>query len=160
MHAVDALMYGNRTLMMALDKVPEGEWQTEKVCGWWSVKDIMAHLTSYELALAEVLKGFVGETAGEILSEFVRPDFDDRQVAKRMEMSPQEVLQEYQRAFEYNMILARQVPDEKWRETGALPWYGEEYDLKDLVAYVFYGHKRAHSTQLDVFSDRFKVGKR
>lgn len=158
MHAVDVLMYGNRTLMMALEKVPEGEWQTNNVCGWWSVKDIIAHLTSYELALTEVLKGFVGESPGEFLREFARPDFNDRQVTKRMEMSPQEVLDEYQQAYEYNMTLARQVPEGKWRETGALPWYGEGYDLEDFIAYAFYGHKREHSAQVNVFTDRFRAG--
>lgn len=67
-------------------------------------------------------------------------------------------MDEYKQAYEYNMTLAGHVPEEKWRETGALPWYGEGYDLEDFIAYAFYGHKREHSAQVNVFTDRFRAG--
>jgi hypothetical protein len=39
------------------------------------------------------------------------------------------------------------------RQNGALPWYGAEYDLEDFIAYSFYGHKREHTAQINVFRD-------
>lgn len=158
MHAVDVLMYGNRTLMMALDKVPEDAWETGGVCGWWSVKNIVAHLASFEHMLEDVLCLFLEGGSTETLEAWGRSDFNDLQVANRQDMTPKEVLKEYQQAYEHNMSLAKEIPAEKWAETGALPWYGKEYDLEDFIAYTFYGHKREHSAQVNVFTDQFKDG--
>ena len=45
----------------------------------------------------------------------------------------------------------------KRREPGTLPWYGPEYDLEDFIAYTFYGHKREHMAQVNVFLDTLKL---
>ena len=55
MNAVDVLRYGHGTVLTTLEGVPSTEWTTPGVCGVWSVKDIVAHLASYELALVDVL---------------------------------------------------------------------------------------------------------
>ena len=48
------------------------------------------------------------------------------------------------------------VPLELRRKTGTLPWYGDEYDLEDLVAYSNYGHKAEHCAQIAVYRDTLK----
>jgi hypothetical protein len=37
---------------------------------------------------------------------------------------------------------------------GTLPWYGPEYALDDFIVYSYYGHKREHSAQINVFRDQ------
>jgi len=59
MHPIDILKYGNHTVLNNLDDFPKNELYTSGACGYWSVKDIIAHLGSYELVLVEVLNGFL-----------------------------------------------------------------------------------------------------
>ena len=50
-------------------------------------------------------------------------------------------------------LLAR-IPAETLRRPGTIPRYGEGYSLEDLEVYQYYGHKREHRAQVDVFRDR------
>ncbi|MGQ9887993.1 MAG: maleylpyruvate isomerase N-terminal domain-containing protein [Aggregatilineales bacterium] len=47
-NANDILKYGHLTVLQAVDGLPPADWETPGVCGVWSVKDIVAHLASYE----------------------------------------------------------------------------------------------------------------
>ena len=48
------------------------------------------------------------------------------------------------------------IPPDTWRQNGTLPWYGAEYSLDDFIVYTFYGHKREHTAQINVFKDTLK----
>jgi hypothetical protein len=156
MNAKDILMYGNRTVLMTIDDVPEEEWETKGVCGIWSVKEIMAHLTSFEHVLVEVLNTFLGEEAGPHMMSWGKSgqNFNDVQVAMRKDKSMLEVLNEYNRTQSQTMALIIQIPEETLRQPGTIPWYGAEYALDDLIVYAFYGHKREHCSQINVFKDK------
>lgn len=159
MNALDVMKYGNRTLMSGLDGLDQRYWDRPNVCGVWSVKDILAHLTSYELVLVEMLEWVLDES--KPLATLQRmadgQKFNDTEVAKRKGTPPDQVLSEYQDAHTRVMELLSQVPEEKRRQTGAIPWYGLEYDLEDMLAYMFYGHKREHTAQINVFKDVLKA---
>src|SRR4051794_38346924 len=55
MNAPDVLKYGQLTLLDGLDGLPEADWETPGVCGVWSVRQIIAHLASYEAVIADIL---------------------------------------------------------------------------------------------------------
>ena len=48
MNAVDILKFGQQTVLHTIDSFPDSAWETTGACGVWSVKDIIAHLASYE----------------------------------------------------------------------------------------------------------------
>ena len=166
MNAQDILKYGHLTVLRAVEGLSEAEWEAGGVCGVWSVKDIIAHLTSYEHVLEEVLSSFqsdsampsssIGGSATPTLNAFVAPGghFNDAQVALRKDSSPANVLAEYASVHDQVVALAAQIPAETCRKAGTLPWYGEEYALDDYIVYAFYGHKREHCAQIAVFRDR------
>jgi hypothetical protein len=159
MNAQDILKYGDSFLLDALKGVPLEAWDAGGVCGVWSVKDIMAHLTSYEHMLSDILAGFLGSTQGTTLQSMFDsgPDrFNDNEVAARRGKSAAEVLDEYQAAHAHNMELAAQVSPEIYRQVGSLPWYGSEYALDDYIVYSFYGHKREHGAQVNIYKDMLK----
>ncbi len=62
MNTVDILRYGHLTVIRTLDGVALEDWDTPGVCGWWSVKNIIAHLASFEHVLVEVLSWVMDET--------------------------------------------------------------------------------------------------
>ena len=158
MNADDVLKYGNLTLLGTLDGLPFEAWNTPGVCGIWSVKDIIAHLASFEHMLVDVLNSVMNDHPTPTLDQYRQGGqvFNDQEVTTRQSRSAQEVLDEYEQVQAQTMALIAQIPVEKRRENGILPWYGAEYDLEDYIAYSFYGHKREHSAQVAVYRDLIK----
>lgn len=159
MNAHEVLKYGDRFLQRALDGIPQERWLEGGVCGVWSVKDILAHLASYELWLHDVFGTFLGATEFPIFEALKRaaPDeFNDQQVSQRRGQTPAETLAEYNAGVARNAELARRISLDSFRQMGALPWYGEEYDLEDFIVYTFYGHKREHGAQINAFKDKLQ----
>jgi hypothetical protein len=161
MNASDILMYGDRTLTRALEGIPQSEWETGGVCGVWSVKEILAHLTVFEHLAAEVLSRFVEGEAGRPTPYIDRREssgesFNDDTVAEFSGRSGSDVLAEYQETHRRVMSLIGQIPAETLRQVGTIPFYGEEYSLDDYLVYTQYGHKREHSAQINVFRDKLE----
>ena len=152
MNTLDVLKYGNQTVQRALDGLPDEAWQTPGVCGIWSVKDIIAHLSSYESVLTDLLKTIVD--GGPPPQSLLKLRDNDAEVELRKEKTAQAVLAEYNQNHAQVMQLATQIPPETLRQTGTIPWYGMEYALDDFVVYAYYGHKREHCSQIAVFCDK------
>ena len=156
MNALDVLKYGNLTVLRTIEGLPHSEWDTPDVCGVWSVKEIIAHLASFEDILVDVLNTFLDGGSTATLEKW-RADplaFNDDEVALRQDKTPEEVVEEYRATQAKTMELAARISPETFRQNGTLPWYGMEYDLDDFIAYSFYGHKREHTAQINVFRDQ------
>jgi uncharacterized protein (TIGR03083 family) len=160
MNAPDILMYGHRLVLAAVDDLPEDAWEHPGVCGDWSIKEIVAHLASYELVLVEVLAGFDGGGPTPYLDAFRVPggSFNETQVARRRSQSATETLAEYTAAHAEIRAHADRIEAETWRQIGTLPWYGADYSLDDFVVYTSYGHKREHCAQIDVHRGQLMRG--
>jgi hypothetical protein len=144
--------------MSTLDNFPKEQWYTPGACGYWSVKDLIAHLSSFELVLVDVMNNFLDTSPSPYLDKFIqdRIGFNDFEVEHRKELAMEIVLREYQVAYERVMSAASEIHSGIWSQKGSLPWYGGEYDLEDFIVYTYYGHKREHCGQIAVFSDQFK----
>lgn len=158
MDALDILKYGHRTVVSTVEALPENEWETPNVCGWWSSKNIIAHLASFELVLVEVLSSFLEDAPTPTLRKFGESPqgFNDVSVAERQNLTPAETWAEYEGTQGRTIELMANIPVEVRRQKGRLPWYGPEYDLEDFIVYSFYGHKREHMAQINVFLDLLK----
>lgn len=159
MNALDVMKYGNLTVVHALAELPFAHWEAGGVCGVWSVKNIVAHLTSYEWVLADILRELTGSGPTSHLDAYRRTGmaFNDDQVNSRKGLSAQESLAEYGAAHADVTALAPTISPELYRKAGTLPWYGAEYALDDYIAYAIYGHKREHIAQVNVYRDRLKA---
>jgi len=154
MNVLDVLKYGHLTVENSLQDLSDADWEVGGVCGVWSVKDIIAHLASYEHLLKDVLGLFLERDEMEYLQEFQKgPSFNDDQVNRRQHLPYTDVLTEYRETQATVMQLAAQIPAETFRQNGTIPWYGEEYCLDDLVVYNNYAHKREHVAQISVYRD-------
>ncbi len=160
MNTADVLKYGQLTVLGTIDGMPEAAWNTPGVCGAWSAQDVIAHLTSFERLLVEVLRGFVDGGPTPYLDQYTAPDgnFNDDQVARRRGRSIADVLDELNSAHAEVMALVSRIPDGTIRRPGTLPWYGAEYALDDMLVYMYYGHKREHCAQIALFRDRLHEG--
>jgi hypothetical protein len=158
MNAVDILKYGQQTVLQSIDGFAETAWETRGACGVWSVKDIIAHLASYEQVLVDILSTFTGGGATPVLNAFTEQggQFNDSEVNRRKEKTAQDVLAEFNDAHTQVMALIVKIPPETLRRDGTLPWYGMNYALDDVIVYMYYGHKREHSAQIAAFRDHLR----
>ena len=158
MNASDVLHYAHDFVLRNLDGLPQEYWDTENVCGWWSTKNILAHLASFEYLLNEVTLSFVDTCPQPYLEQYgTGPgQFNDFQVDIRKNKTPQEVFDEYAARHEVNMQQLARIPLDMRSRPGTLPWYGNEYALDDFIVYQYYGHKREHMAQVNVFKDSLK----
>jgi uncharacterized protein (TIGR03083 family) len=115
MNATDILLYGHRTLLQALDRVAPHEWQVGGACGRWSVKDIIAHLASYELWQQDVLAQAAGQPSSGRLQAYLDAGdgFNDQEVERRQDFPPQAILAEYRQAHSECYRLAGEVAVER-----------------------------------------------
>lgn len=155
MNAPDILKYGHQFVLQSLDGLHDSAWEQPGACGAWSVKDIIAHLASFELVLVDVLTSFTSEEPAPHLRQFIDlgPQFNDTEVDRRKEYSTRQALQEYNDAHMQVMTLATRLDPAVFVRVGSLPWYGEVYSLDDFIVYTFYGHKREHGAQIALFRD-------
>lgn len=156
MNIADIIKYGHQTVLAAVDGYPDEAWEQTGAVGVWSPKNIMAHLTSFELMHGDVLRTFDSNGETPYLDAFRAGGYNDAQVAKRRSMSPAEVIAEYVAAQKEVASLVANIAPERCREPGTLPWYGAEYSLDDFVVYTCYGHKREHCAQLKLFRKRYE----
>jgi DinB superfamily len=158
MNAKDILKYGQLTVLQAIDGFPEAEWETPGACGVWSVKDIIAHLASYEQVLVDILTSFTSDGPTPVLGRYIEQggQFNDNEVGSRQAKKIQEVLAEFNDAHARTLSLIADIPAETLRQNGTLPWYGMAYALDDVLVYMYYGHKREHSAQVAAFRDHLE----
>ena len=156
MHANDMMKYGHLTVLGAIKDLDESKWEASGVCGVWSVKDIIAHLASYEIALIDILNSVLTGKSTPYIERFINPDgkFNDEEVAKRSQKSVEQVLEEYKSAHAEAVDVLSRIPAEQFRQNGVLAWYGDAYDLEDFLVYTYYAHKREHSAQIAVYRDQ------
>jgi uncharacterized damage-inducible protein DinB len=148
-NAPDILKYGHQTVLDAVSGLDEDTWMTPNLLGVWSIKDIVAHLASFEQVLVEVLRSFSEDVPTPTLDRFRSSStFNDDEVTARQGRTASEVLHEYQQAALQVMELIGTVPEEARRRAGTLPWYGAGYSLDDLIVYAYYAHKREHCAQI------------
>jgi uncharacterized protein (TIGR03083 family) len=154
-NASDILKYGHQTVLRTIDGFPDSDWTTPGACGVWSVKDILAHLASYEHVLVDVLNTFLGGGPTLYLARWGEPGggFNDAEVEARRAKTVAEVLAEFNDTHARTMELVARIAPETLREAGTLPWYGSEYALDDFIVYTYYGHKREHAAQIAAFRD-------
>lgn len=160
MHVSDVLRYGQLTLLGTLDGLPENGRDRPGACGAWSVKDIFAHLASYELVLVDVLQSLRNGDTTPHLGRLVAlgSAFNDAEVEARRGASMEDVLAELNDAHELTLELAGSVSPDLLRQAGTMPWYGEGYAIDDLIVYQYYGHKREHAGQVEAFRDHGPQG--
>src|SRR5579884_3625370 len=107
MNATDILKYGQLTVLQTIEGFSESAWETPGACGYWSVKDILAHLASYERVLVDILASFTAGGPTPALDTFIEQgaQFNDSEVDRRKDNSIQDVLAEFNDTHAQTMSL-------------------------------------------------------
>ena len=157
MNAAEVLDNSHLMIIQAVDNLPELEWDIPNACGVWSVKDIIAHLTSYEHVLVDIFNTFLGHEPTDYIYKFIHngAQFNDEEVEKRKYDLAFQVLGEYNDAQVEAVSLLAQIPAEKVAQPGTMPWYGLQRCLADVIS-IFYDHACEHCAQISAFRSKQK----
>ncbi len=148
----EVLQNVNLQVVRALDGLAEKEWDIPGVCGDWSIKDIVAHLASYEHVIVDVLNTFQGGELTPTVERWIksRPTFNTEEVGERKYATAQQVMDEYQGMQVEATSLIMQIPPEKVQQTGTISWYGQQHSLADFIQQMC-EHIREHVAQIGAF---------
>ena len=113
-------------LLKAIDELSEWERCNIQVEGIWTVKDIVGHISAWEMSLNSPLAGFL--LTGQFAPESI-PDHDAwnlRQASLREGKSFAEVLAEAEDSRQELLRLAESVEPAQWEMLLPAPWGGQE----------------------------------
>lgn len=156
MNAHDILSYGQRDVLAEFADLPSTQWGI-LVNTRWTVKDVLAHLLSFEVMLEEVLTSVdIPDADHPTLDDRNRDraGFNDRQVDTRKSQTPDDLLRDMKATHQRVLALVDLLGPEKIREVGTIPWYGPEYSLDDYIVYSNYAHIREHVGQVKLALQR------
>ena len=154
MNANDIIKYGHHHVLEAIKEIGDEEWQQIGVTTKWSIKDVIAHLASYEHFLEDVLNFVLKSGVPTPYLDEMNSNpggFNDKEVEKRKNMSAQEVMREYTDTQKLVADVIKNTAPDLLRQVGTIPWYGIEYSLDDFIVYANYGHKQEHIGQIKRF---------
>jgi uncharacterized damage-inducible protein DinB len=155
MNASDMLDQSHLLVFQALEDLPDTGWDLPGACGDWSVKDLVAHLASYEQVLIDALNTFSGAAPTASLQAFINDpaSFDREQVEARRYHTGQQVEDEYNDLQIQSSSLLARIPSERTQQPGTLPWTGTEQSLADFVQ-MMSQHIRKHCAQITDFREK------
>jgi len=145
----DRLNQCRRALLDTLDKIPPDELDSKLVEGKWTIKEILCHLTAWELTVLEPLVGYVQ------VNEFVPNSIEDhdawnaQQTEKRKTMNMQQVFEELQATRELLISEASLLTVEQWDRILQAPWGGQ-----GCIAHLLNGlvwHENEHLQTIQVW---------
>lgn len=154
MNVFNVTKYGNLTFLRSLKDLKSVDEEKQGACGTWSIKDIVSHLTSFEILLKEIIETLLDKNyKSKLLSNYAldHGKFNDSEVKKRKSKILNQVIDEYSRVYEKNTQLMKKIEKKQLAKNATLPWYGNEYSFEDLIVYMYYGHKIEHTTQIKIF---------
>ncbi len=147
--------YGHQTVLKSIEGIEGESWESGKVVGEWSAKDVMNHLTSMERIFLDVLTGFVEKNVPTPYLDGYLSKGPHIYCTEQVEdLRPQPItttLQEFEEVHAQVMATLERIDPTQMNQAGSLPWYGDMYALDDYIVYSNYGHKIEHATQFELY---------
>ena len=158
MSATEILDNSHVYVIQTLDDLNDVQWDIAGVVGDWSVKDVVAHLASYEHLLLEILQAFMGQSGDRAYITAYRQgqeQFNVSQVEQRKYETAQHVMDEYQDMQTQTSSLLAQIPVARVEQEGTLPVSdtNPSGSLAKLVENLA-EHSRLHCEQIRAFRQR------
>lgn len=156
MNATETLENSYILVLQSVENLEPVEWDIQNVCGTWSVKDVMAHLTFYQHVLADAFHSVLDQEPTPYLAKWLSTNQDELNVAEveaQGGKTAQQILQEFDETQAETVSLLKQIPADALTQKGRLASHGQawaERTLNDLVMGIT-THARRHCEQIQAF---------
>ena len=142
----EALSQERASLLDTLKGLPDVQLDQKGVVGEWSIKNVLAHLTSWEVLVTEFLpERFATGQRPAVFSEINADEdaWNAREVASREQLTPREQLDELARTRQGLLQMLRNLGEEALDRQH--PWPEWEGTLASYILQEVGGHEREHS---------------
>jgi hypothetical protein len=140
-------------VLHSVERLPVLGWSIPGVYGAWSVKDTIAHLTSCEYVLLDMMMDAKNITQRPTLNRWLqdRESFASFEVNRRQHKTVESLLDEYREVHIETIIQIIRLNDDLLRR---IAWYGADCSLEQFIANTYYHHKRTLAEHIAAFRDR------
>jgi uncharacterized damage-inducible protein DinB len=140
---LDQLAESRQTFLHALEGLSEAQITQDPVEGIWTIKDLLAHLTSWENSCLIPLRAYAA--GGSFIPEAI-PDhhlWNHAQAQRWQTQSLAEIMAEYQAIRGEFVALVSALPEAKWAAKLPAPWGGEA-TMAELCSGLIWHEKTEH----------------
>ena len=146
----------HKELEITLEKLSPEDFVTFRVLGIWKIKDVVAHLSGWNIELKKSIDKLL---INEELWFVNEPEdyFNKIQIMKRKSLTVEEVLEEWKNTFVEFIEGIRNLTDEEWEFTSKYKWKsGVPVTVKSLFGYrkKGKGHEGYHALLIDEYFER------
>ncbi len=156
MNVAENLENAHLLVIQSVDNLNELEWDIPIAEDSRTVKDIVAHLASYEHLLVDMFNVVLGTSSDTpYLTQYrtQHADFNKIQVEARSNHTAQQVVDEFEEAQADATSLLARIPIETIEKKGTLG--DKERSLGDIVV-ALTGHIQRHCAEITAFRNREK----
>lgn len=114
----------------------------------WRVRDIVGHIATWDQEAAKSLRAYLEGT------EYLTPDldedevdFNERAVLEQHKLSTQQILAEFEKAYDELWAAVADIPFEQFPGDLLYPWGDERGDISTLVEYMI-EHSIEHQEEI------------
>ena len=154
MDTLDIMYWARKHIMDEIEELKPEDLNRVGVTTKWSIRDVISHLTSYQWLLVDALNYVLKKEESTPYLNLMNKDpekFNDIEVEKRKNLTFKEAMDEFEKAYNKSIELAKEAGEELLRKVGTIPWYGDQYSLEDFIVYANYGHSESHTEGIKIF---------
>ncbi len=145
-----------KELETSLENLFPEDFVTFRVLGIWKIKDVIAHLSGWNIELKKSIDKLLNNEELWFVSE--SEDFFNKiQVMKRKSLTVKQVLDEWKMTFTELIERIRKLTNEEWEFTSKYKWKsGAPVTVKSLFGYrkKGKGHEGYHALLIDEYFER------
>jgi len=146
---INTLLYARRDWDKLLAQVDEARMGQPGVCGKWSVKDIIAHVTWFEREMEELFR--TRKMAGSPLWELETDERNERIYQENQFRSLDDVKQESLRTFAHLLTALENLDPADLLEPERIDGMPPDWDPIELLAENTWGHYEVHARHIRDF---------
>lgn len=135
-------------LVNLLNQIPVKGIDSTSVEGIWTVKDILGHITAWEIPMVEPLQELAsgGNFSPTVITDGEKYNLDNAK--KRETMSLEEILAEMEAVRTTIMETAARLPEEAWDFIYPAPWGGEDSLVRLFEGLTWHENEHTHAIQM------------
>ena len=145
-----------KELETVLNNLLPEDFVTFRVLGIWKIKDVIAHLSGWNIELKKSIDKLLNNEELWFISE--SEDFFNKiQIMRRKSLSVEEVLAEWKKTFVELIERIRNLTDEEWEFTSKYKWKNSApVTVKSLFGYrkKGKGHEGYHAFLIEEYFER------
>jgi len=160
-NVIDLLIKDHKKMEAVLELLTKEDMLKIRVLGVWNIKDVLAHLSAWNLELAKSIDIILRDeelwfrnTGDE--------EFNKIQVTKRKSYSLEEIMEEWQNSFKILIDRIEKLSEEEWEFQSKFYWGSEAIHgkypvtIESLFDYKYKGetHEGGHAKQIEEYFDR------